>query len=205
MNKHKIILSLFDYSGNWSRPYHEAGYTVIQQDIKHGADIFADTMNEANNCRVEGIKAHGILAAVPCTDFAASGARWWKMKEGQPIEYDGPIQFDDRLEFFTAMVLAVLVIVEWLEPAWWAIENPVGRIEKLVPEIGPCRLWFQPWWYGDPYTKKTGLWGRFNANLPRRPVLPIYGSKMHNMSSEWKEQRSETPPGFARAFFESNP
>lgn len=31
-NARKIIVSLFDYSGEWSRPYREAGYTVIQFD-----------------------------------------------------------------------------------------------------------------------------------------------------------------------------
>ena len=27
-NDNKVILSLCDYSGNWSQPYREAGYTV---------------------------------------------------------------------------------------------------------------------------------------------------------------------------------
>lgn len=205
MNKDKIILSLFDATGNWSEPYRRAGYTVIQQDIQHGADIFADTLPDANIWRAEGIRAHGILAAVPCTDFAASGARWWASKQGATINYEGPVSFQDRLEYFSAMVLAVLVIIEWLQPRWWAIENPVGRIQKIVPEIGPCRLWFQPCDYGDPYTKKTGLWGQFNPNLPRNPVQPTQGSKMHRMSSAWKAKRSETPRGFAQAFFQANP
>lgn len=34
-----IIISLFDYTGNWSRPYRENGYEVIQVDIQHGTDI----------------------------------------------------------------------------------------------------------------------------------------------------------------------
>lgn len=37
--KRNIILSLFDYTGNWSRPYRENGYEVIQVDIQHGTDI----------------------------------------------------------------------------------------------------------------------------------------------------------------------
>lgn len=35
----KIILSLFDLTGNWSRPYKENGYEVIQVDIQLGIDI----------------------------------------------------------------------------------------------------------------------------------------------------------------------
>ena len=30
----KTILSLFDYSGNWSLPYEEAGHNVIRIDKK---------------------------------------------------------------------------------------------------------------------------------------------------------------------------
>lgn len=30
----KVILSLFDLTGNWSRPWKEKGYQVIQIDIQ---------------------------------------------------------------------------------------------------------------------------------------------------------------------------
>ena len=35
----KTIVSVFDFSGEWSRPYAENGYEVIQIDIKKGKDI----------------------------------------------------------------------------------------------------------------------------------------------------------------------
>jgi len=67
--------------------------------------------------------------------------------------------------------------------------------------------------YGDPYTKKTGLWGRFTPPLPLFiggdwRVEPVEGSKMLRYggnSERTKEQRSETPEGFAQAFFMANP
>lgn len=31
-----IIISLFDRTGNWSRPWYEAGYAVYQIDIQNG-------------------------------------------------------------------------------------------------------------------------------------------------------------------------
>ena len=71
---------------------------------------------------------------------------------------------------------------------------------------GDPTLIFNPCDYGDPYTKKTLLWGRFT--VPRkRPVEPTLGSKMHLLppsKDRWK-LRSATPPGFAQAFFEANP
>ena len=35
----KIILSLFDLTGIWSRPYKENGYKIIQVDLQLGIDI----------------------------------------------------------------------------------------------------------------------------------------------------------------------
>lgn len=205
MSNKKIIFSLFDATGNWSEPYRKAGYDVVQQDIQLGHDIFDHTVFWANQFRADGITIHGLMAAVPCTDFASSGARWWKDKVGQPAPYEGNnLWFEDRLDYFVSMVYCVLLIVEWLQPKWWVIENPVGRIQKLVPELGDP-FWFQPWQYGDPYTKKTGLWGNFNKNLPQNPVLPLFGSMMHKMSSTRQDERSITPKGFAKSFFLANP
>jgi hypothetical protein len=81
------------------------------------------------------------------------------------------------------------------------MENPIG---KLVHYLGPPRLRFDPCDYGDPYTKRTCLWGRFSPP-EKRPVEPIEGSKMHRLSSSAQYARSVTPPGFAKAFFEANP
>ena len=205
MEGKKTILSLFDLSGNWSEPYRRAGYNVIQQDLKLGHDIFSDTLPRFICDAVDGMKVHGILAAVPCTDFAGSGARWWAEKQNKPANYDGPVQFDSQIEMSIGMALATLVLVEMLQPAWWCIENPVGRISKLVPEIGRPRMVFHPWHFGDPYTKRTCLYGQFNTGLPKSPVLPLLGSLTHRMWSTDKEQRSVTPKGFSQAFFLANP
>lgn len=198
------ILSLFDATGNWSEPYRKAGYEVIQRDLKLGHDIFRD-VELAMYEHAEGMKVHGVLAAVPCTDFANSGARWWSQKLHEPAPEYPMVTFENRLDYFVGMVLATLAIIEWLRPEWWVIENPRGRIRKLVPEIGNPKLVFQPWQYGDPYTKETYLYGSFNADLPQTPVLPIEGSKIHRMGSQQQDERSITPKGFARAFFLANP
>jgi hypothetical protein len=202
--KSRTIISLFDSTGNWSEPYKKAGYNVIQRDLKLGNDIYRD-MELAMYDRYEGMKVHGIMAAVPCTDFANSGARWWAQKANQPAPDVDFMQFDNRLEYFVGIVLATLAVIEWLQPKWWVIENPRGRIRKLVPEIGKPRLIFQPWYYGDPYTKQTFLYGNFNPNLPQTRVLPLEGSKTHKMGSSQQDERSITPKGFSRAFFLANP
>jgi hypothetical protein len=179
----RLILSLCDFTGNWSRPYEEVGYSVVRIDLKHGHDVRL----------MEYITApvHGILAAPPCTVFAGSGARWWEEK-GEQALVDG-----------LALVDACLRAVALYRPLWWALENPVGRLNRW---LGPPAYTFNPNEFGDPYTKKTHLWGRFN--YPRKtPVAATEGSRMHKLppSEDRQALRSETPMGFARAFFEANP
>jgi site-specific DNA-cytosine methylase len=70
----KRILSLFDHSGEWSKPYRDAGYEVVQVDIKNGIDILGWDYKVYD-------KVHGILAAPPCTDFALSGSRYFAKKD----------------------------------------------------------------------------------------------------------------------------
>ncbi len=200
-----MLLSIYDYTGNWARPYIDAGWRVVLWDEKVEGDILQGftglhmMIDQENNGKIDGL-----LAAPPCTAFSASGARWWKEKD---IKGSGQDPFDSFTEHMTALTLIVLELVHLFHPRFWALENPVGRIEKLVPEISPYRkMSFDPCDYGDPYTKKTILWGSFNGNLKKSPVEPREGSKMHKLSASANRAalRSATPHGFAKAFFEAN-
>lgn len=192
----RLILSLFDTTGEWSRPYREAGYPVAHIDIQN-----VDPCNVHDICfdwfEDNGLwNVWGVLAAVPCTDFAVSGARWFEEKDA-----------DGRTAASVELAEQTLRIIEFIKPAWWAIENPVGRLPRLVPALREFGPWyFQPCDFGDPYTKKTGLWGEFNRNLRKTPVEPTEGSKMHRMppGPERAYLRSVTPAGFSKAFFEAN-
>lgn len=108
---------------------------------------------------------------------------------------------------------ACLRAVAIYRPAWWALENPPGR---LTDYLGPAAWSFQPWQFGDPWTKQTYLWGCFSSPTPlvssqaRRTVTPVLvgESRCRDRTSRLSSKdprRSETPPGFARAFFEANP
>lgn len=178
------ILSLCDLTGEWPRPYREAGYDVISVDIQRGEDVRLMKVDDLPPVR-------GVLAAPPCTEFASSGARWWEEKGSGPL-LDG-----------LSVVDACIRIIHVLNPLWWALENPVGRLTRF---IGQPAFSFDPCDFGDPYTKRTHLWGRFKT--PKlNPVEPTEGSKMHLLppSKDRANLRSVTPPGFARAFFEANP
>lgn len=195
----KVVLSLFDFSGRWSKPYRERDYQVFQADLKLGIDVLELDPRDLPFDHVDVL-----LAAPPCTDFASSGAQYWKIKDN-----------DGRTESSMNLVSKTLELVEWYKPHCWAIENPVGRLSKLFPELG------DPWYFNphefagyleDPaqeaYTKKTGLWGTFNKPI-RKPVPPILGNspimKLGGKSERTKELRSMTPTGFAMAFCAANP
>lgn len=193
-----LILDLCGGTGSWSMPYKEAGY-----------DVRLITLPD-QDVRLyrppEGV--HGILAAPPCTMFAISGARW-KRTDAQMI---------DALSIVDACLRIIMVC----RPLFWALENPVG---KLIHYIGKYRYTFQPYEYGDPWTKRTCIWG--HHNIPqKKPVAPVgqwtgradtKGIVDHPefLPPDWVHKlppskdratlRSVTPPGFAKAFFEANP
>jgi len=180
MPERKIILDLCGGTGSWSEPYRAAGYDVRLVTLPD---------SDVRLMQKPDYPVHGILAAPPCDHFANSGARWWAGKGTQAL-LDG-----------LSVVDACLRLVWVCKPSWWALENPNGR---LVHYLGKPVTRFDPCDYGDPWTKRTCLWGHFTPPEPN-PVAPTEGSKMHRMSSSNKEGRSKTPPGFAHAFFDANP
>ncbi len=191
-NSEKIILDLCGGTGAWSRPYKEAGY-----------DVRLITLPEHDVLTYEPPEGvYGILAAPPCTDFAGSGAQYWaaKDKDGRTIQS-------------MAIVMKCLSIIARCQPVFWALENPVGRLRRW---LGDPALIFNPCDYGDPYTKKTLLWGIFTPP-EQSPVEPVFMrdsvrgrkySPVHwatgGSSAKTKEKRSITPPGFAQAFYRAN-
>ena len=106
----------------------------------------------------------------------------------------------------------------------------VGHLREYM---GPSTMIFQPWEYGDPWTKRTELWGTFTPpkklyerweDVPDK--LPLYTrpgrgkpnfAYLHKSAQSlipqlaWAKPKSDadfraiTPPGFAQAFYEANP
>lgn len=184
--KYGVILSLCDFSGTWSAPYREAGYHVIQVDLQLGQDV--------RLLKYPG-KVHGILAAPPCDHFARVGAQHWARK-GEAALLEGLSIADACLRF---------VVV--CKPEWWVLENPIGRIKDY---LGEPVFKFHPWEFGDPWTKRTHLWGDFTPPMKTPCEYELIGEpgrrdRTTKLLSKQKNERSKTPQGFARAFFKANP
>lgn len=131
----KTLLSLFDYSGSWAYPFFCNGWNVIQLDLKHGFDI--NSLDSVQACFDYGIdEVHGIIAAVPCTDFTNSGAQYWKQKDANGTTANSlelVYQVQRLADLFTP------TDPDYDEPFFWAVENPVGRIGKLT-KIGRAHV-----------------------------------------------------------------
>ena|SRR3990167_9811524 len=184
--KHSIILDLCGGTGSWSKPYVEAGYdvrlvTLPNDDVRTWREYME-------------LQVHGVLAAPPCTYFCNM-----RNCRGKPTR----LQLQEGL----STVDACLRIIHTVNPKWWALENPEGSLKNW---LGTAKWKFQPCDYGDPWTKKTYLWGMFNPPVFAIGVEPKHawissGSKLEAGPKRTAEKRATTPPGFARAFFEANP
>ena len=198
-----IILSLFDYSGNWAFPYKQNGYKVIQIDLQLGQDILT-----WDYTKIPKDEVFGILAACPCTDFALSGARYFARKDK-----DGSTDKSKQLVYKT------LEIVNYFKPKFWVIENPMSRIHKCCPELGKVKYKFNPTDFAgylddissqneNRYNKQTWLFGQFNIPIKKRlePLQKYFPGFLNygGSSLKTKNARSITPLGFAYAFYDSN-
>ena len=203
-NSGKIILDLCGGTGSWSKPYLDVGYNVRLVTLPDN-DVRTYIPPE---------DVYGILAAPPCTEFSVlnciAEARKRKPDEGMVV------------------VNACLKIIELCKPVFYAIENPVGFLKYY---LGKPNFIFQPWEFGDAWTKKTALWGKFNkpikiyTNWDDVPKLDLYTrpgrgkpnfaylhkSAIKNIPQLSKYEpktdadfRAITPPGFAKAFFLAN-
>lgn len=211
----KFLLSFFDYSGNWSKPFSDnLDWKVKTFDIKNGQDIMdfnpAEWMSEyLHGPHKYNTPKIGLLFAIPCTDYALSGAAWFKAKDS-----------DGRTEASQKLVQKAKEIIEWFQASgclsFYAMENPMSRIHKLNPWMGSPLLKFNPCDYAgyDPepeksrYNKATWLWGEFNIPDKKylEPLQKEYPGhlKLGGKSERTKELRSITPMGFANAFYQAN-
>lgn len=181
MTEKPILLDLCSGTGAWSEPWRVT-HQVLRYDIEAGLDV--------RLLQKPQLPIDCILAAPPCTHFAYSGARWFKAKG------------DSALLEGLSVVDACLRLVYVSNPRVWCLENPQGRLQNY---LGKPQATFDPCDYGDPYTKKTWLWGKFT--MPEKhQVEPIWTNFIHSMppGPDRTRRRSITPSGFAMAFYEAN-
>ncbi len=97
-----------------------------------------------------------MIAHPPCTHLCSSGARYWKEKQKDGRQHKA-------IKFFRQLYFCRVPFV--------CCENPVGI---LSTDWKKPNQYIQPYEYGDPYLKKTGLWLKCLPRLrPTNIVTPI--------------------------------
>lgn len=189
-----IVLSLFDYSGIWSKPYRDAKYMTFMVDIKNGVDLLTWDYKI-----LPKTKDMIILIAMPCTDYALSGAKHFYRKD-----------HDGTTEKSQILLRKVKEILDYFNPRIWCLENPMTRIHKLNPWLGEVKFKFHPYEFGDNYQKTTWLFGKFNNPIKTHGIEQNFRGNfmfknLGGKSEKTKEIRSNTSKYFAEAFFKTNP
>lgn len=132
----KIILHLCADTGSDTKPYQDdPNYEVILVGSKIGVENYHPPKN-----------VYGIIANPVCTEFSiAKGFH----KKG------------DHEKGMFLVRECQRIIAEAQPSAFWVIENPATGMLKEY--LGKPEFCYEPWEFGSPWTKKTGLWGVFNA------------------------------------------
>ena len=179
-----IILDLCGGTGAWSAPYKRAGY-----------DVRVVTLPDDVREYIPPDTVHGILAAPPCTMFSLARTR-----AKTPRDIMGALSIVD----------ACIRLVYRCKPKFWALENPLGLLRKY---LGLPRITVNPHDFGDPWAKKTDLWGDFN--IPKFNRVDLTDEQKHHSKMNTRplpdikglttaDKRAITPPGFAKAFYGAN-
>ena len=170
----------------------------IQQDVIPLLNGNCRFTTQAGNFYIIPDKWDLIIAFPPCTNLAASGARWFKEKQA-----DG--RQAASIDFFMKFVNADCGMI--------AIENPVGIMSNIYRK--PDQI-IQPYEYGHPARKSTCLWLK---GLPKlvpteivKPNLVSYkckNGKIATFSADYGagggengKRRSKTYSGIAAAMAE---
>ncbi len=217
-----IILDLCGGTGSWAKPWKDVGYKVItitlpKYDVM-ACDITKDFLTFHQDTGGELVirknAIYGILAAPPCTmfSFARTNAKKPRdLREGMDtvfacLDIIWSCQYNLKNQYSQKPTLK-----------FWALENPNGHLKYFM---GKPAFQFDPYEFGDIYSKKTHLWGWFNEPIKTTGKIMRTLNKKFDMLSmkeirsigdnvfrdknTRQELRSITPQGFAKAFFEAN-
>jgi len=194
-NKDKIVISLYDYTGEAVKPWAERGYTCFCYDIQHrgvnrieypmGGSITFTRMDLYDPAALKVLagrfpKRNVVFGqAFPvCTDMAVSGARHFDKKA--LLNPDFQVQAADKAKAASQLFLQI--------GCPYYIENPVSVLSTLWRKPDHT---FHPFEYGgyipasksqhptypdyiaprDAYSKKTCLWTGGGFTMPRK--LPV--------------------------------
>ena len=206
----KLVVSLYDLTGEMVRPWVEAGRLALIVDMQHPPGLTStDGLLWRYGCDLRngfdmpvGLPEHDgiefVSAFPPCDHLAVSGARWFKGKGLRALSLSIDL-FATAADFCES------------SGAPYQIENPVSTISTYwrAPDYR-----FHPWHYAglapdENYTKNTCLWTGGGFAMPVKNDDLFAGApddRIHKAppGPQRSNFRSATPRGYSRAVFDAN-
>lgn len=155
------ILELFAGTASFSNVAKAQGHTTFTSDYdaQFKTDYCVDIM-EFDTKRVP-FQPNFIWASPPCETFSvASIGKHWNIDNTPKTE--AAVEGMKRVE-------KTISIINELKPDYWVIENPRGKLRKLLMMQGFERHTVTYCQYGDTRMKPTDLW----TNIPRLKLKPV--------------------------------
>lgn len=188
------VAVLFERSGVVRSAFASRGHTVVSCDLRPAQDNGPGAHIVDDVTRRIWYGYDLIIAHPPCTAIEVSGNRYYAGTQARQQAID---------------------LIKWvwnLPSERLVIENPVGQINTYLPDL-PRPQYIQPWQFGHPESKKTGLWKRNLPDLKPTHVLDKPASGYWNNqtpsgqnrlgpSPDRADRRSRTYEGIAQAMAE---
>lgn len=173
------VLAACERSGRVRDAFIECGHDAYSCDIRPGQGQYIGNHIQGDVLEVLDKGWDLMIAFPPCTYLAVSGqSEYYQPWRIQAREY--------AVEFVMSLAKAPIERI--------AIENPVGRLSTYWRK--PDQI-IQPYWFGEPYTKRTCLWLK---GLPSLKPTDVYqGYKRPWVGNGSKLDRDITFTGIARA------
>jgi hypothetical protein len=156
----KVCLDLFCGLGGFSAAFEDASeWKVVTVDIKADfkPDLRADVMDLRPADILEilpvdewsDISKFVVLASPPCTLFSLAG-------DHDQWDHNKKVPVGDRAKKHVALVHHTIGLIKAVNPDFWYLENPMGRMQWVLGEPTGSVTYCQ---YGMEYYKRTDIWG----------------------------------------------
>lgn len=154
------VLDLFSGLEGWSGSWRTRGHEVFRVELNPRFPAeHRDIMDFAPS--MLPWKPDIVLASPPCTAFSV-------MQIGRNWTHDHQPK-NDRARAGLALLNRTLEVLAYINPQFFIIENPVGKMRRMPQMLGLERRTVTYCQYGEARMKPTDLWGRFPPSLVLRP------------------------------------
>jgi hypothetical protein len=181
------VIIAFESSGTVREAFRSRGHNAWSLDIlppddgspHHIQRDWYDYLEHYLQDVADGISAPWdlLIAHPPCTHLSVSGARHWPAKQADGRQQAAIDMFMSCVDFPAIMS---------------AIENPVGIMSRIYRKPDQ---YIQPYQFGHPESKKTGLWLKNLPALTPTNVIepPLLGCSHCKITWEWDVHQRVCP------------